>query len=131
MGHRPDLNSLSAGSRATLRGLMLTYINDAVVWAHNPDNPNAIVHHMGEHAFITHRNYIGDLEQWLAIHGGSEFTPLPSWNPANPIPPEFNVVKPQDNGTARPPLVNLTPNLGKPAGLVPPAQSNCLTGNRG
>ncbi len=121
MGHRPDLNSLSAGSRATLRGLMLTYINDAVVWAHNPDNPNAIVHHMGEHAFITHRNYIGDLEQWLAIHGGSEFTPLPSWNPANPIPPEFNVVKPQDNGTARPPLVNLTPNLGKPAGLVPPA----------
>src|SRR6266496_1433828 len=76
---------------------------------------------MGEHAFITHRNYIGDLEQWLAIHGGSEFTPLPSWNPPNPIPPEFNVVKPQDNGTARPPLVNLTPNLGKPAGLVPPA----------
>src|SRR6266498_2131291 len=89
MGHRPDLNSLSAGSRATLRGLMLTYINDAVVWAHNPDNPNAIVHHMGEHAFITHRNYIGDLEQWLAIHGGSEFTPLPSWNSSNPTPPDF------------------------------------------
>ena len=33
MGHRRDLNSLSAGSRMTLRGLMLSYINDAVVWA--------------------------------------------------------------------------------------------------
>jgi hypothetical protein len=31
---------------------MLNYINDAVVWAHNPANPNAIVHHMGEHAFV-------------------------------------------------------------------------------
>jgi hypothetical protein len=120
MGHRRDLNSLSAASRSTLRTLMLSYINDAVVWAHNPLNPNAIVHHMGEHAFITHRNYIGDLEAWLATQGGSAFVPLPSWNPANPIPPEFNMVKPQDNGTPRPALVNLAPNLGKPAGLVPP-----------
>ena len=100
---------------------MLTYINDAVVWAHNPSNPNAIVHHMGEHAFITHRNFIGDLENWLAVSGSGEFVPLPSWNPANPIPPEFNIVKAQDNGTPRPPLVNLNPGLGKPAGLVPPA----------
>ena len=100
---------------------MLAYINDAVVWSHSPANPNAIVHHMGEHAFITHRNFIGDLENWLTINGGGQFVPLPSWNPANPIPPEFNVVKPQDNGTARPPLFNLNPALGKPAGLVPPA----------
>jgi hypothetical protein len=121
MGHRPDLNSLSATSRATLRTMMLSYINDAVVWAHNPNNPNAIVHHMGEHAFITHRNFIGDLENWLTVNGSREFVPLPSWNPANPIPPEFNVVKPQDNGTIRPALVNLNPNFGKPAGLVPPA----------
>lgn len=70
MGHRRDLNSLSAASRSTLRTLMLSYINDVVVWAHNPLNPNAIVHHMGEHAFITHRNYIGDLELWLATQGG-------------------------------------------------------------
>ena len=121
MGHRPDLNSLPAASRTNLRNLMLTYINDAVVWAHNPSNPNAIVHHMGEHAFITHRNFIGDLENWLAVSGSGEFVPLPSWNPANPIPPEFNIVKAQDNGTPRPPLVNLNPGLGKPAGLVPPA----------
>jgi hypothetical protein len=100
---------------------MLNYINDAIVWEHNPNNPNAIVHHMGEHAFITHRNYIGDLEAWLTTHGGGQFVPLPSWNPANPIPSEFNVVKPQDDSTARPPLVNLNPHLPKPANLSPPA----------
>ena len=127
MSHRPDLNSLSAGSRWALRNLMLNYINDAVVWSHNPDNPNAIVHHSGEHAFITHRNFIGDLERWLLQQGAGEFVPLPSWNPANPIPPEFNVVKPQDNGVARPALVNLNPSLGKPAGFVPPAL--CGIGN--
>ena len=102
MSHRPNLNSLSASSRSTLVGLMQTYINDAIVWAHNPDNPNAIVHHMGEHAFITQRNYIGDMEAWLLTHGGSAFVPLPAWNPANPIPAEFNVVEPQDDGTPRP-----------------------------
>jgi Common central domain of tyrosinase/Repeat of unknown function (DUF346) len=120
MSHRPDLNSLSAASRASLVAKMQAYINDAIVWAHNPDNPNAIVHHMGEHAFITHRNYIGDMEAWLTTHGGAAFVPLPAWNPANPIPAEFNVVEPQDDGTPRPPLVNLNPSLGKPAGLVPP-----------
>src|SRR5919197_5715004 len=121
MGHRRDLNTLSPGERTSLVNLMLTYINDAVVWQHNPNNPNAIVHHMGEHAFITHRNYIGDLESWLATHGGSRFVPLPMWNSANPIPPEFNVVKPQDDGTPRPPLQNLNPNLPKPANLNAPA----------
>jgi len=121
MSHRRNLNSLTGPERTTLVGLMLNYINDAVVWAHNPNNPAAIVHHMGEHAFITHRNFIGDMEAWLATHGGAQFVPLPSWNPANPIPAEFNVVKPQDGGAARPPLVNLNPNLPKPASLNPPA----------
>jgi len=103
---------------------MLSYINDAVVWAHSPQNPNGIVHHMGEHAFITHRNFIGDMESWLLTHGGAAFVPLPSWNPAKPIPPEFNVVKAQDDSTPRPPLQNLNPNLPKPAGLAPPGLCN-------
>ena len=121
MSHRRSLNSLSVAERNTLVGLMLNYINDAVVWSHNPNNPAAVVHHTGEHAFITHRNFIGDMEAWLATHGGGQFVPLPSWNPANPIPAEFNVVKPQDNGTPRPALVNLNPNRPKPPGLNPPA----------
>jgi hypothetical protein len=103
---------------------MLTYINDAIVWQHNPENPNAIVHHMGEHAFVTHRNFIGDLESWLQSHGGNQFVPLPMWNPANPIPPEFNVVKATDGGTPRPPLQNLNPHLPKPVGLNPPTLCN-------
>src|SRR5262249_29971974 len=93
MSHRRDLNALSIADRNTLVGLMLNYINDAVVAMHNPNNPGSIVHHMGEHAFITHRNFIGDLEAWLMTHGGARFVPLPSWNPANPIPAQFNVVK--------------------------------------
>src|SRR5947209_8033061 len=121
MSHRPDLNALPAASRTVLRNLMLAYINDAVVWSHNPQNPNAIVHHMGEHAFITHRNFIGDLERWLIANSGAQFVPLPAWNPINPIPAEFNVVKARDDGTARPPLVNLNPHLGKPADLIAPA----------
>ena len=104
MSHRRDLNTLSAAERTTLVNLMLNYIDDAVVWSHNPNNPNAIVHHMGEHAFVTHRNFIGDMEAWLATNGGAQFVPLPSWNPANPIPAQFNVVKPRDNGTTRPAL---------------------------
>ena len=120
MSHRRDLNSLSAPERTTLVNLMLNYINDAVVWAHNPQNPGAVVHHEGVHGFVTHRKYIADLEQWLAANGGSAFVPLPAWNPADPIPAEFNVVKPQDDGTPRPGLVNLSPGLPKPAALAPP-----------
>jgi len=127
MSHRTDLNSLPAAKRTALVNLMLTYINDAVVWKHNPNNPNAIVHHMGEHAFITHRNYIGDLEDWLAAHGGAEFVPLPAWNSASPIPAEFNVVKPRDDGTPRPALVNLNPAIPKPANLNLPAVCSTTT----
>src|SRR3990172_3847313 len=128
MGHRPDLNSLSPADRTTLVNLMLNYINDAIVWMHNPNNPNAMVHHMGDHAFITHRNFIGDMEAWLAANGGSQFVPLPKWNPANPIPPEFNVVKPTDDGTPLPPMVNPTPGLPKPGGFDPPALCGIANG---
>ncbi|HLN35132.1 MAG TPA: tyrosinase family protein [Nitrososphaeraceae archaeon] len=127
MGHRRDLNSLSAADRTALVNLMLNYINDDIVWQHNPLNPNAIVHHEGEHAFITHRNFIGDLESWLASHGGSKFVPLPMWDPGNSIPSEFNVVKPQDNSTPRPPLQNLNPNIPKPANLNSPALCTLTT----
>jgi len=120
VSHRRDLNSLTPAQRTQLVNLMLTYITDAVVWSHNPDNPNAVVHHMGEHGFTSHRAFIGQLENWLVSNGGGAFVPLPSWNPANPIPAEFNVVKAQDDGTARPPLQNLNPNVPKPANLAPP-----------
>ena len=54
------------------------------------------------------------MEAFLSSTGGGEFVPLPMWDPANPIPAEFNVVKAADDGTPRPSLVNLNPNTSTP-----------------
>jgi len=59
------------------------------------------------------------MEAYLAANGGGAFVPLPLWNSANPIPPEFNVVK--NPGPTRPPLANLNPNTPKPAQFEDPA----------
>jgi hypothetical protein len=107
MGHRSDLNALSAPQRTQLVGLMLDYLTDAVVADH------VSIVHSGEEIFTGHRNYILGMESHLMANGGAGFVPLPSWNSANPIPTEFNVVK--NPGPARPPLVNLHPNIPKPA----------------
>ena len=115
MGHRQDLNTLSAADRQALVDLMLTYLNDDVV-----DDHMAIVH-SGVEIFTGHRAYIAAMEGWLQSHGGAAFVPLPYWNSANPIPPEFDVVKPADDGTPRPPLMNLNPNMPKPAQYEWPA----------
>lgn len=80
--------------------------------------------HSGEHIFTGHRQYIEGLEAFLSSQGGGRFVPLPAWNPANPVPAEFNVVKPEDDGTPRPALVNLNPNLPMPGQYAPPAVCN-------
>ncbi len=105
MAHRTDLNALSAGERQVLVNLMLPYLTDAVVAQH------VTIIHSGVELFTGHRAYIADLETYLQASGGGAFVPLPMWDPANPIPLEFNVVKPQDDSTPRPPLVNLNPNM--------------------
>lgn len=115
MGHREDLNTLPASDRQALVDLMLTYLTDDIV-----DDHMAIVH-SGVQIFTGHRAYIGAMETWLQANGGAAFLPLPYWNPANPIPAEFNVVKATDGGMARPPLVDLTPNMAKPAQFEWPA----------
>jgi hypothetical protein len=46
----------------------------------------------GGQFFPGHRGYIGDFEFWLQFVTSPphpEFVPLPKWNPANPIPAEF------------------------------------------
>jgi hypothetical protein len=106
MAHRADLNSLTAAQRTQLVNLMLNYLTDPVV----ADHVNII--HSGLELFTGHRAYILGMENYLAANGGAAFVPLPFWNPATPIPAEFNVVKNQ--GPARPPLVNLNPNVPKP-----------------
>lgn len=118
MGHRQNLNALPAGERQALVDLILQYLNDSVVAAHTT------ITHSGEHIFTGHRQYIEELEAFLATQGGGRFVPLPAWNPANPIPSEFNVVKPSNNGAARPALVNLNPNLPMPSQYAPPTVCN-------
>ena len=115
MAHRQDLNALSAAERQQLVDLMLDYLNDEIVADHM-----SIIHSNVE-IFTGHRAYIASMEAWLSANGGSQFVPLPYWNSANPIPPEFNVVKPEDDGTPRPPLGNLNPAIPKPAEYEYPA----------
>ncbi|MGQ8901389.1 tyrosinase family protein, partial [Bacillus sp. TSA_111.2] len=122
MSHRRDLNNdLSAQERTSLVNLILNFLNDAIVAEHT-----TIVHN-DIHIFTGHRAYIEKLEAFLNNNGGAQFVPLPMWNPANPIPTEFNVVKSRDNGAPRSPLVNLNPNLPLPLRFTYPAL--CLFSN--
>lgn len=122
MAHRADLNNLSPASRQTLVNLMLQYLNDAVIGNHM----NII--HSGLELFIGHRAYIAGMEAFLAANGGGQFVPLPMWNPANRIPAEFNVVKPQDDGTPRLALVNLNPSRALPSQFQFPAVCSFRSG---
>lgn len=123
MGRRMNLNSLPAVERSVLVNLILDYLTDAVVSAHNTITHNDI------HIFTGHRAYIEGLEAFLSSRGASRFVPLPKWNPANPIPNEFNVVRPQDNGTARAPLQNLNPNRPMPSQFAFPAVCSFTNGD--
>lgn len=76
--------------------------------------------HFGEATFIGHSAYIEGMEAYLLASGGGKFVPLPQWDPADPIPEEFSVVKAQDDGAKRPPLVNLNPQMSLPRRFVPP-----------
>jgi hypothetical protein len=120
---RADLNSLSPTDRTSLVNLIISYLNDAIVASHTT------IIHQDIHIFTGHRAYIEGLETFLASNGGSQFVPLPSWNPARSIPAEFNIVKPRDNGTQRLPLVNLNPNRPKPSQFSIPAVWNFQNGD--
>jgi hypothetical protein len=107
MGRRIDLTTLDAPKRQRLVDLMLQYLTDEVVAAHLD------IEHSGEEIFTGHREYIEGMETFLADNGGEEFVPLPKWDPATPIPSEFNVVKDEDPFT-RPPLGTLDPRMPLP-----------------
>jgi hypothetical protein len=113
MAHRADLNSLTPAERTQLVNLILNYLTDSVVADH------VSIVHSGLELFTGHRAYILGLESYLLANGGAPFVPLPFWNSADPIPPEFNAVK--NPGPGRPPLVNLNPGLPKPPEFEYPA----------
>jgi Common central domain of tyrosinase len=113
MAHRADLNTLTAVPRTPLANLMLNYLTDAVVADH------VSIVHSGLELFTGHRAYLLGMENYLTANGGGAFVPLPFWNSASPIPPEFNVVK--NPGPSRPPLTNLNPGIPKPPQFEHPA----------
>ena len=110
---RQLLDTLTAQTRQDLVTRILSYLNDDIVDAH------IHINHSGVDLLEGHRKYIAGLESFLISNGAQTFVPLPKWDPSTPIPTEFNVVKPSDDGTALPPLQNLNPNLPLPGAFQP------------
>ena len=102
--HRPDLNTLSASDRTALADLIEQYTTPAVVQQHTSPPPG--VHSDGSVFLSWHRSYIAGLEAFLVAQGRPEWSPLPAWNPSNPIPNQFN--RPNSGPRA---LQDLTPNV--------------------
>jgi tyrosinase-like protein len=113
MAHRRDVSTMSSAQRTQLRALLDQYINKPA------DNPvvehkaagmdmSLMIHDMGFVAW--HQHFLAKLENWLVLNGGTKFVPLPSWNPAKPIPPQLN----NGNTNVNMPLpANLRPNALK------------------
>jgi hypothetical protein len=94
---RRDLNSLTPQERVDLAALELEYLTGgnpptalqrgAIVVQHRAAQPSW---HDNPQFFPGHRGYLGEFEFWLQnVKNRPEFVPLPKWDPANPIPPEF------------------------------------------
>ncbi len=118
MARRRDLNTeLSPGERQSLVELVLSYITDELVFHHFGMHPRSLID--GTNVFTMHRSLVEEIDEWLKHNGGADFVPLPKWNPGNPIPSEFNVVKgrghyPPDHWTHPYPPPGVRPPLGNP-----------------
>jgi hypothetical protein len=114
---RPDLNDdLTPAERATLAASMQDFLEGPALNMHLT-TPG--IH--GSSLFLPwHREYLGDLENFLFAQGHPEFVPLPKWDPAKEIPAEFTAI---DADCTTPPncnpLVDTTPNRPLPANLAP------------
>ncbi len=93
--HRRALDSLTPQERAELADLIRDHVTNAVLdehrgW-HQMHGPGGMSGPgSGERFFAFHRNFIGKLEDSLRSQGKNQFVPLPTWNPIEPIPPEFS-----------------------------------------
>ena len=112
---RPDLvDDFTAGERTLLANLQQQQITEATIDLHLT-SPG--IH--GTSLFLPwHREYIGDLENFLIGQGHPEFVPLPKYDPAKPIPAEHTVVDADCAGCAA--LADTTPNKPLPANLQKP-----------
>ncbi|MCA1695674.1 MAG: tyrosinase family protein [Actinobacteria bacterium] len=89
--HRKSINDLSADQRLRLRQLLDTYIATQNPVAEHLAAANNMSLHIHGHGFLVwHTVFIAKLEQWLALNGGGQFVPLPSWDPDTDIPAELS-----------------------------------------
>ncbi len=93
MAKRKSINSLNTAKLTQLRTLLDQYIakpNDNPVAEHKNAgmDMNLMIHEQGFVAW--HQHFLAELETWLVNNGGSQFVPLPYWDPAKPIPAQLN-----------------------------------------
>ncbi len=113
MAKRKSVSSMSGAKLAQLRALLDQYIAKLT---NNPvDEHKAagmdmslMIHAQG---FLTwHQHFLAELETWLVNNNGSQFVPLPYWDPAKPIPAQLN----KNNNNVNMPLpMNLRPKALK------------------
>jgi hypothetical protein len=120
---RRSLTQLTLPEQLALAGLILEWINDSRVRRHSH-----LTHNRTESFLIAHREWISEVEDFLVSRGAGRFVPLPTWNPADPIPVPFRLVKPRDDGTARQALGNADPRRPLPLFLTSPAVCAIPTG---
>jgi Protein of unknown function (DUF3892)/Common central domain of tyrosinase len=120
---RGTLNQLNPVDRTTLFDAISRFLTDTVVADH------AGITHSGAHLILGHRTYIERAERFLRDNGLGRFTPLPKWDPAEEIPPEFRAVRPYDNGSMgdRTPLQNFNPQKPLPPEFLRPDICNVAT----
>lgn len=93
MAKRKSVNTLTAAKLAQLRTLLDQFISKP---ADNPvtEHKNAgmdmslMIHDGGFLAW--HQHFLAELETWLVNNGGSQFVPLPYWDPSKPIPAQLD-----------------------------------------
>ena len=114
-GNRPDIYSFTPTQRTQLKTLMDGYIDKVTAGEHC--NTHGI--HGSLIFFPWHRGYVRRMEDYLATHGGSQFVPLPKWDPSTTIPAPFDTFVDADcssytcmfgDGTCDPPF-DTTPEV--------------------
>lgn len=103
--HRPYLNRLLKPESAQLARMIREYSTPEVVSEHRAAVQTG-VHNNPESFLSFHRDYLRGLESYLEKQGMPRWVPLPKWDPAQPIPEEFNI---PSSGPGR--LRNLNPNI--------------------
>ncbi len=123
MAKRKNVSTLNTAKLSQFRTLLDQFIskpNDNPVTEHKNAgmDMSLMIHDQGFVAW--HQHFLAELETWLVNNGGSQFVPLPYWDPAKPIPAQLN----KSNSTVNMPL----PKNLRPAALKKVNSYNVLNG---